>query len=169
MVSRIRVRNSCKWSSLLYFNTSDIILATFGEADFYQDIYALSDCRHHSQWENSFIGEDIIREFDRHPHKIKVIFIRKERHKTLKDHIIRILNFTSNKNISSNSSPCDSIISQCCNCNNLVNHSLVDRDTCEDHIYPNGSVVESCYDDITFDLMFRTQEWQRDFTNASFN
>ena len=68
---------SSKWETLRYFSNEMIVLAIFSEEDYFKDTAGFTDHLRNDNpvWYNSYIGEDISREFDFHAHRKKAVWM----------------------------------------------------------------------------------------------
>ncbi len=134
-----------KWETLRYFLNENIILAVFSEEDYFKDTTGFTDPirRENPLWHSSYIGEDILREFDKHVHRKKAIWMNLMSRVKLSD-IKFIFSFLSQRQ------PNEGKIfpitfTECCFCGEVKWQDLhprtIEKDT---HLIPGGQTCDAC-------------------------
>ncbi len=151
---------SLKWRTLRYFKNYDLILATFSEKDYFQDIVGYQDNfrRECPWWANSFIGEDINREFAKYPDKKKAVWMS---YKSELDFInIRYIFSFLYQRDQKEEQPVT--FDQCCFCDGLTVSVLVpeEEEELDFHLTPGGKTCYAC-PETEFTEEEKTEEYQK--------
>lgn len=133
---------SRKWDSLNYYSNHEIVLALFCSDDFYKD--SVGELQHRVpfiDWKNSWIGEDISREFKRHEHRKKAIWSTRFSSKKEELHLIKFIFSWLTKTPMRKLGKEDAVIFEICPiCHNLVEFNQIREDRMK-HLTPYGTFL----------------------------
>lgn len=125
---------SKKWETLHYFSNHEIIIAVFHEDDYTKDYIGLGIRDSFPNWKNSWIGEDIKREFNTHEHRKKAVWCKFHNNS---DETAVIKYCFSYLTLSSERDKTETIIFDlCCLCQNVIH--WCNRYNCNWHLKPGG-------------------------------